>query len=754
MRVLLGIIVLALALLATNVSAPNFTDSTGSGFDLGVHINTTADPVLGLTLANETVGAYYTNGSFTSRAFDAGQVASWDSAAINITVNASEQAYSILYSASNDSITWSSWNGLPQMGRYLNYSLNISSLNNQTRPAIDMVNITYSFIPSLVSPVFPADGNTTGTSSVLLNCSASSVNGLKNISIYWNESNWLANHTANATGFYNYTTLSLSGFPAGAYKWACIAYDNQSNMAWGANSTIYYQPITSAPAISYNISSPIITNGTAVSLAMYASSSSLSSVWINLSYPNASAVRLGLSNGGYVNFTPPVAGAYGVTFFANDTSGNTSNASSSFTAVTSIPINLSVTGRNGASLVSNVTFYYAGTSTQAAYFSSSTGDYGSRAVPNTSCDVSVNAYDGRLNIRLLGVDMLSNANKAITLDNPSVSGFIAVYAINSSYSMGSARIRVSYSGTNVSSEGTLKMQKCADWNFSSSSCASGWADVASASVYTDADYVQADLTGFSAYGLGQGGYCGDGVCGADEGPANCSADCTCINGNTRACSVAHLGQCAVGTETCAGGVWAGCPAPAAEACNQLDDDCDGIIDNVGGGASVEATSCQCYGGGMPVNEACNGIDDNCDGQIDENIQSQCGSDVGACTFGMKTCANGVFTNCTGGVQPIPEICGNDADDDCDGQTDEGCASSAACQWGLIPETGCRCGNTTYASGYCCSGSYQTEPCARIPWELLIIFGVAGAVIGIFIHVTRKKNRESSWKALEKKYTPV
>jgi hypothetical protein len=58
-----------------------------------------------------------------------------------------------------------------------------------------------------------------------------------------------------------------------------------------------------------------------------------------------------------------------------------------------------------------------------------------------------------------------------------------------------------------------------------------------------------------------------------------------------------------------------------ELCNDanLDDNCDGVVDNVGGGTTRETAHCQCYGGAAPLaSELCdNGIDDDCDQNIDE-----------------------------------------------------------------------------------------------------------------------------------------
>jgi len=78
----------------------------------------------------------------------------------------------------------------------------------------------------------------------------------------------------------------------------------------------------------------------------------------------------------------------------------------------------------------------------------------------------------------------------------------------------------------------------------------------------------------------------------------------------------------------------------------------------GGSATTTSTTTATGGqGGAPV--AC------VDGET-----IACGSDVGACKKGVRTCDGAVFGPCEGDVGPSPEQC-NGIDDNCDGQIDEG-----------------------------------------------------------------------------------
>ncbi|MBW1811495.1 MAG: hypothetical protein JRJ87_25120, partial [Deltaproteobacteria bacterium] len=126
------------------------------------------------------------------------------------------------------------------------------------------------------------------------------------------------------------------------------------------------------------------------------------------------------------------------------------------------------------------------------------------------------------------------------------------------------------------------------------------------------------------------------------------------------------------------------PQSNPEICNGIDDDNDGNVpesemDLDWDGVRRCAGDCndnddQVFPGAV---ETCNEVDDNCDGAVDEGCDCtdgesrDCGTDQGACQIGTQTCSEGVWGDCQAVVLPAQEIC-NGADDDCDGEVDEDC----------------------------------------------------------------------------------
>ena len=151
----------------------------------------------------------------------------------------------------------------------------------------------------------------------------------------------------------------------------------------------------------------------------------------------------------------------------------------------------------------------------------------------------------------------------------------------------------------------------------------------------------------------------------------------CEPGETRDCGPeTEEGECAFGTQTCAdSGLWDDCEDavyPTDELCNQLDDDCDTVIDNVGGGNSPEETRCACYGGAAPKaqEDTTNKIDDNCDGAFAPE-EADLDEDGFAIFEGDCDDMNPVISPIAG------ERCWNRIDDNCNGEIDEGCSGTGS-----------------------------------------------------------------------------
>jgi hypothetical protein len=224
---------------------------------------------------------------------------------------------------------------------------------------------------------------------------------------------------------------------------------------------------------------------------------------------------------------------------------------------------------------------------------------------------------------------------------------------------------------------------------------------------------------------------------ADEG--NPEGGGTCDTGLLGACKVGAF-KCQDAKLKCSQTV-----QPTPEKCNNIDDNCSGQTDegNPEGGGDCNtglkgvcaAGKQKCQAGQLVCSqttqdgpETCNNLDDDCDGMVDEGNPgggNACSTGLqGVCSAGIDTCTNGQVI-CKQSVQSTAEgstNCSDAKDNDCDGKTDvsdSDCACShALCTTGAKLFIGCATNNVV---NQCVTDICKFDPfCCNNSWDSLCV----------------------------------
>jgi hypothetical protein len=746
----------AFILLANQAAA--FTDTECIDFNQGAY-NQTVCPgaAVGLDIMPNTT-RFFLAGNYTSNIKDASLVVKWT----QITWRTQLDGGSITFHTrrSNDNVIWTEWSApytsspitLDQPGRFFQYRADFTSPTNTSSPYLIDVSGAYIITKPEVNITGPPDGHASTTDSADLSCSATSLNPLSNMSFYSNVTGaWRLDETVPLSGTSDSAELPLSNLTNNTdIIWNCLVWDSAGQSMWGGNRTLLVRLAdTVKPVLTYGIEPKVIAPGGRVSITADATDDkAVDRVWAMITLPDNTTQRIELVNNGTVDYTSSITGTYGITLHANDSSGNEAQSSDSFMVSELVRFNATVRDSAGSGLTSTLQVFYPGTGTIVGSFTSSTGSFENEQLIKGVFDFRFSAYGGDFALILKSINVSHNLDNEAGLDRPPAApGFALTYAANSSYLAPAASAVIRYSDTDFPENASLSLQKCSLWDFENRICLGAWEPVASVHNATSRTLEVTIGTFPAAFSVKAEAYCGDSICSSGETSLTCPDDCVCTPGETRQCGTSDVGRCAFGTQTCVDGNWGACEGsvePIIELCNEIDDDCDGTVDDVDEGTTPLEARCACFGGEAPSPETCNNIDDDCNSQVDENLQRKCGTDVGICEFGVTTCESGEWsTECVGAVEPKPvDICFNGLDDNCDGMVDDGCPD---CNNGIMDgdEEGVDCGGSCPAE---CS--VFALPMDYITYLVIVIILAAA---GYLFYTRRMAGKKDEWGELQERY---
>lgn len=358
--------------------------------------------------------------------------------------------------------------------------------NNDTQPP----SITF------IAPT-PANGTTTNVSYAFINTTITDNVAVSTALLEWNGTNESMDFGGGDNWYKNKTGIS-----DGTYTYKVWANDTANNWNYSETRTLTVSTVndTVPPTINYTIYPKVVINSTNVSLTINASDLNLNSTWAVIKLPDSSEETISLANGVTYYYTTSQIGRHNVTFYANDSAGNTANATDYFIVGEQMFFNTTIVDANLNGINSTIKFYYL--ENEIASNESPVGNFTNIEIASYIYDILISAYSDALKVLFRGVNISENSERTIGLDKTTISGFVITYGINNSYNITNATVTLGYNGTNYTNEALLAVYRCNDWNFTSRTCTGTWNSI-SAAQNTTGKYFTFNTTNLSGFSVKQ-----------------------------------------------------------------------------------------------------------------------------------------------------------------------------------------------------------------------------------------------------------